>query len=193
MVLEYCCPVWNTFKIADIQAVETVKRQFIRKIAGWRELNYWNRLRKLDLLSLQRRRERYTIIQVWKIYRNLTPNDTGMEFYHHPRLGVRAKVPSFNTSAQRSVSSAYEESFGVNGARPWNILPANVNTQTTLEGLKSSLGAFLKSIPDYPPVPGYTPPNSNSLITWRAVGGASGEQTWFRSPESRSRGKEQQR
>ena len=62
-VLEYCCPVWNSSKISDIQAVENIQRQFTRKISGCKELNYWQRLHKLDLLSLQRRRERYSIAQ----------------------------------------------------------------------------------------------------------------------------------
>ena len=99
-----------------------------------------------------------------------------MEFYDHPRLGIRVKVPKLNTNAQRSVSTAYDNSFGVNGARLWNILPKAVNSQSTLAGLKSSLGSFMAQFPDNPPIPGYTPPNNNSLIEWRAVGGASGGQ-----------------
>ena len=94
-----------------------------------------------------------------------------MEFYESARLGVRAKIPKFNHKAQTSFSTAYDDSFGVKGARLWNILPKHINTLTTLESFKISLGKFLLKFPDRPPVVGYTPPNSNSLLEWDAVGG----------------------
>ena len=81
------------------------------------------------------------------------------------------KIPSFNNKAQTSISSAYDDSFGVKAARLWNILPKDVNTQTTLVSFKIALGEFLLKFPDKPPVVGYTPPNSNSLLDWNAVGG----------------------
>ena len=125
----------------------------------------------LKLLSLQRRRERYTIIQVWKIKDGSAPNGIGMEFSDSARLGVKVKVPRFNHKAQSSISSAYDDSFGVKAARLWNLLPKDVNSLTSLESFKIALGNFLLKFPDKPPVKGYTPPNSNSLLDWNAAGG----------------------
>ncbi len=71
--LEYCCPVWNPHKIADIEAIESVQRNYTRRISSCRDLNYWERLKKLSLLSLQRRRERYIIIYTWKIANEFAP------------------------------------------------------------------------------------------------------------------------
>ena len=65
--VEYCCPLWNPLEIADIQNIEDIQRQFTRSIAGIQSIDYWERLSALKLLSLQRRRERYMIIHVWKI------------------------------------------------------------------------------------------------------------------------------
>ena len=172
--LEYCCPLWNPSKIGDIQSIESIQRQFTRRIPSCKNLNYWERLKKLQILSLQRRRERYSIIHVWKIYNEHSPNDIKMNFYSTERLGVRLRIPVYNHSAQKSVSTAYENSFGVKAARLWNILPKNVNEKKTLDSFKSSLGIFLDSFPDLPPTPGYTPPNSNSLLDWRCYGGDLG-------------------
>lgn len=169
--VEYCCPLWNPSRISDIQTIENVQREFTRRISGLKERNYWERLTELKLLSLQRRRERYSIIQVWKIKNGFAPNSVGMEFYESSRLGIRAKIPRFNYKAQVSISTAYDDSFGVKGARLWNILPMHVNSQSTLEAFKISLGKFLLKFPDRPPVVGYTPSNSNSLLEWSAVGG----------------------
>ena len=87
---EYCCPLWNPSKITDIQTVENIQKQFTKKIAGLSELDHWQRLEKLKLLSLQRRRERYTIMHTWKIVNDQAPNNIDMSFYSTARLGVRA-------------------------------------------------------------------------------------------------------
>ena len=47
--LEYCSPLWNTSKIADIQNLESIQRTFTSKIAGLKDLHYWERLKKLSL------------------------------------------------------------------------------------------------------------------------------------------------
>ena len=168
--LEYCCPVWDPSKIGDIQAIENIQRQFTRKILGCKDLDYWDRLKKLRLMSLQRRRERYSIIQTWKILQKCAPNSTGIIFYDSDRLGVRARVPTLNHKAQRSVATIYDNSFGVRAPRLWNMLPKGVNTVTTLDSFKVALGKFLDRFPDKPPVLGYTTPNNNSLLSWSAAG-----------------------
>ena len=106
------------------------------------------------------------MIHTWKILQNKAPNSTGLEFYSNERLGIRAKILPFNYKAQRSVSTAYDNSFGVKSARLWNLLPKSVNSATALEAFKVALGDFLAQYPDKPPVTGYTPPNSNSLLDW---------------------------
>ena len=164
--LEYCCPLWDPAKVGEILAIESVQRSFTRKISSCRALHYWDRLKKLNLLSLQRRRERYTIIHTWKMLHDLAPNDIGMKFYTSDRLGTRVTVPKFNNKAQRSVATGYDNSFAVKAARLWNILPKDVNQQNTLDGLKVALGSFISKFPDTPPVPGYTSVNRNSLLDW---------------------------
>ena len=118
------------------------------------------------LLLLQRRRERYLIIHVWKILNGISPNDINMEFFNHPRLGMKVKIPRFNNKISKSVSSMYESSFAVHAARLWNTLPAHVTRLTALLPFKSALGSFLKMFPDNPPVQGYTTANKNSIIDW---------------------------
>ena len=108
--VEYCCPLW---KVEDIQ------------FAGLQNLNYWQRLSKLKLLSLQRRRERYMIIHVWKILSRNAPNDVNMEFRQNSRLGIRVKIPPFSRTAPQAVTRLYDESFAVHAGKLWNILPSD--------------------------------------------------------------------
>ena len=97
--LEYCCPVWNPSKITDIEAIENVQRNYTRRILGCQQLDYWDRLKKLDLLSLQRRRERYILIHTWKMANDLAPNDINMVFKENARHGIKAIVPPLNNKS----------------------------------------------------------------------------------------------
>ena len=76
-LLEYCCQLWNPWKAKDIQAIEAIQRTLKFKITEVQHLNYWERLHELKLCSLQRRRERYIIIYIWKIAQHMVPNIDG--------------------------------------------------------------------------------------------------------------------
>ena len=169
--LEYCSALWNPYKIQDIQTLEAIQRSFTRRISGCQNLNYWERLKFLHLPSLQRRRERYLIINTWKILHKKAPNDIKMVFYESDRLGVKVKVPPQAKGCPAAINSLYENSFSVKAAKLWNILPKYVNTAKDLDSLKAALGKFLEKVPDTPPTPGYTSQCNNSLLDWSIQSG----------------------
>ena len=163
--LEYCSPLWSPCKIGDIQKLEEIQRYFTRRVDECAGMDYWDRLKQLKILSLQRRRERYMVIQVWKIRQNLVPNSTGISFYDHPRHGPKAKLPGINHKAQKSIQTLRECSFGVRAVQIFNRMPSNVRQASTLNALKVELGNFLAAIEDHPPTPGYRGTGDNSLVT----------------------------
>ena len=120
--LEYCCAVWNPEKVSDIKSLEEVQRMFTIKVIVRQQLDYWESLVKVKLLSLQRRRERYCIGHIWKILHELVPNDIDMTFTNNPRHGLKAVLPTLNIRSQSSVRSDYENSFRINAARLRNLL-----------------------------------------------------------------------
>ena len=163
-LLEYCCPLWNPSKILDIQSLENIQRTFTSKIAGFEDIPYWGRLKRLHLMSLQRRRERYCIIYLWKILNCHAPNDISIGWHMNARLGFKASVP--NTFSRKKISSIFESSFRVYGAKIWNTLPKVINCEADFYSFKSKLDKFLLSFPDEPPVSGYPNRNNNSLLQW---------------------------
>ena len=68
-ILEFNSLVWNPTKIGEILAIEGVQKTVTSRISALKSSDYWKRLKikKMSLLSLQRRRERYIILQVKKI------------------------------------------------------------------------------------------------------------------------------
>ena len=85
--LEYCCLVWSPIRKADICSLEAIQRSFTARIITLKGLTYWERLRSMKLMSVQRRRERYVVLHMWKIYCGIVPNEVGVEFYSNDRLG----------------------------------------------------------------------------------------------------------
>jgi len=164
--LEYCSPLWHPHQREDIKVLENIQRFFTRQITGMGDADYWERLKRLKLQSLQRRRERYIVIHVWKLLNNKVPNDIEMEFYYRERLGWRARLPKFVSRARQSSKTLYDASFAVNGPKLWNILPKEVTSQDKLETFKIHLGKFLDNIPDRPLTTGYSSANANSILDW---------------------------
>ena len=172
-LVEYCCPLWHPTKISDIQELESVQKTFISRIAGMRDMYYWDCLVQLSLMSLQRRRERFIILHMWKILRGQTRNDLNIQFVARPRLGNLAIIPSSRKCSSAANQSLFDNSFAVKGPKLWNAMPYNLNIIQDLERFKDQLTKFLLSLPDMPPIRGYTPPNSNSLQCWQKDGGTT--------------------
>ena len=167
-LLEYGCPLWNGLSVNDIRNLEAIQRSFTSKIICPPYVqDYWDRLKYLHLMSLQRRRERYMIIFMWKIFYNKVSIDLNLSFYTSSRRGICATVPpivAVNSKAQ----SLYDSSFAVKGPQLWNIVEKNVKEVDTLEQFKIQLDIFLARFPDKPPIAGYAYQNYNSLLEWRS-------------------------
>ena len=160
--LEYCSPLWNPTKLGDIRALENVQRSFTSKIDGLRQDDYWERLSKLKILSLQRRRERFMIFHTWKILNGRAPNDIGLDFDRREDCIKAILRPLPRCSAR--VQTLFENSFPVCGAKLWNLIPKQCTKLDTFHAFKASLDRFLELIPDRPPMDDYHAPNNNSLL-----------------------------
>ena len=113
-------------KERDIQAIEAFQLTFTYKITEEQHLNYWERLHELKLYSLQRRRERYIIIYIWKITQHTVPNIYGtighkIKTRRHPRHGIQ-RVIQYPTN-RNPAQSLQENAITVFGPRLYNSLP----------------------------------------------------------------------
>ena len=73
--LEYNTPVWSPYLLKDILAIEKVQKRYTKIVCRRCNIpfsSYTDRLRKLDLLSLQDRRIRFDLITLFKIINNLS-------------------------------------------------------------------------------------------------------------------------
>ena len=167
--VEYCCPVWSPGDQRNIIKLENVQKAFTKKITGMWSTHYWQRLFKLKLFSLQRRRERYTILYIWKIIQGMVP-DPGITYAPtNSNTGIKLLLPPLTGPAP--VRRLKEQSLSYHGVRLYNTIPSNILDAYTEgndrplapETIKKRLDRFLWRIPDEPystSIPRRAPTNS---------------------------------
>ena len=163
--LEYCSALWCPYEIGQIEKIEAVQRSFTAQIHGCKEMGYWERLAYLDLYSLQRRRERFKILAIWKIQNGLVPNHYNIVFRNSVRHGPTAERP-IGKSSRKAVNTTVFNGFTSSAIGLYNSIPATVKTMETFDGTKSALDRHLSRIPDQPPTKGYPRQNNNGILDW---------------------------
>ena len=171
-LLEYCCQLWSPWRVGEKQALEAVQRSFTNRITAVQHLDYWARLIELDLYSLERRRERYAILYIYKILTGKVLNNINVRFSFHQRRGRLCYIEKVNTRASTRIKTLKTNAFAIRGPLLFNSLPRSLrdSQQLSLEGFKIKLDQFLHTIPDQPKMPHYhLRATSNSIIDQLAL------------------------
>ena len=136
--------IWGPFYKGDEEQVERVQRRATKAVAGLSKQPYEDRLRKLNLPSLQHRRRRGDMIMTYKIltdkvnlekesFFTLSSNRTNRG--SHP-LKLAKKKASKDTSLNK---------FSTRVVNDWNSLPSHVVMAPTTNDFKSKLDEHWKT------------------------------------------------
>jgi hypothetical protein len=141
-----------------LSELENLQRNFTNRIPSVKSQDYWSRLKSLQMLSQQRRLERYRIIYVWKTLEGLVPN-SGIQGNENPRLGRICSLPSLKPTSSAKIRTLRESSFQVHGPKLFNCLPAKIRnlSKCSVDEFKSKLDLVLSKVPDEPKISGYVP------------------------------------
>ena len=142
-IIEYANCVWAPYKRKDIDFIEKVQRHFTKKIIGMKNLSYNERLTRLKLPSLEYRRLRGDIIQVYKIvngdYDPLTTQSLfNITNYNTNNINTRQNN-STKLYKKRISTSLYHNFFTNRVINIWNSLPQEVVNVDTLSKLKNKI------------------------------------------------------
>ena len=163
--IEYCSPLWSPTDQNNIQKLERTQRAFTKKIAGLEELSYEDRLKSLKIYSLERRRERYIILYIWKVLHGYYP-DPGFNIssYNEWDHSITLTVPILKTpppdKGGATLKKLQERDILYHGAKLFNALPRHLRKLHTGEEAsmtpiiyKSHLDKYLSLIPEEPTTP----------------------------------------
>ena len=175
-LLEYCCQLWSPWRAGEKQSLEAIQRSFTNRISAIKHLDYWERLRELDMYSLERRRERYAILYIYKILSGKAVNNINIQFRIHQRRGRLCHIDGIHSRATTRIKTLKENAFKIRGPLLFNVLPRYLRDSVDeIETFKNKLDKFLHTIPDQPKLPHYhLSAASNSIVDQLAQRRAEG-------------------
>ena len=116
--------------------MESVQRRATKIIPGFEELNYRERLERLGLYSMEYRRKRGDMIQVFKILNSIDRVDPNYFFKINERSSRKNSKKLFKPRHNKDVRG---NSFSHRVIDDWNSLPENVTKAETVNAFKNRL------------------------------------------------------
>ncbi len=162
--LEYGCQLWSPGLLKHCYALESVQRSFTKHIVDMKSLSYECRLEQLNLYSLQRRRDRYAAIYLWKIVENIVPNLSEPIKTH--LSGRRGRMCDIKVVEPGHIGTLCHNSFRWRGSRIFNSLPSYIRNKSNcdIDTFKRELDCYLGTLIDNPCVPNMDN-NLDSVLT----------------------------
>jgi hypothetical protein len=128
-LLEYASCVWNPYTISHITQIESVQKNFTKRLCGLTSLTYMDRLAFLKASSLELRRLQCDLIMYFKIINGFVDIDSGKYFLFSHNTQTRGH--KFKLIKQSSHTNKVENQFKLRAINVWNSLPSTiVNAQS---------------------------------------------------------------
>jgi len=141
--LEYNIQAWRPHLEKDKQALEKVQRRATRMITDCKGMKYLERLKYTGLTSLETRRERADMLEVYKILNGLEGLNEE-DFFVRDLSGRRGHI--FKLFIKRYRLDIAKYNFGNRVCTGWNGLPHAVVTASSINIFKNRLDNYLGSI-----------------------------------------------
>ena len=143
--IEYATQVWSPQYKKDKITLENVQRRATRLVKCIKHLSYSERLKALGLPTLEYRRERADMIQVYKILHDIDKADMEKLFQMAAYTSTRGHpLKLFKKRCRLNLRKNY---FSQRVIDQWNGLPTNLVTAPSLYAFKSRLNKFWKDHP----------------------------------------------
>jgi ribonuclease P/MRP protein subunit RPP40 len=145
--LDYCFQVWRPHLQRDVDLLERVQKRATRMISECKELSYKERLRKVGLTTLETRRIRADLLEVYKIVNRLEGIDE-KDFFLRKNVATRRTYSSrINSCAflkKRFKLDMGKYSFCNRVINGWNKLPEIIVQATSINAFNGKLDRYLK-------------------------------------------------
>ena len=138
--LEYATPIWTPLYKKDSIMLENVQRRATRLVKALSGLTYQERLLELGLPSLEYRRLRADVIEVYKIINQIDKINIDKFFTFAQNAGTRGH--SRKLYKKRSRLNVRANTFSNRVVDVWNNLTESVVTAPTLNTFKSRLNKY---------------------------------------------------
>ena len=135
--MEFCIQAWSPYLQKDIRCLEKIQRRATKVVHGLNNIAYDDRLEILGLLSLEKRRLRGDLIEVFKM---LTDRENIVKHqFFTPSLCSHLRGHILKLLKPRSSRQVRQHFFSQRVIDEWNKLPSDVVTSTSVNMFKNKL------------------------------------------------------
>ena len=135
--LGYASVIWSSLYKKEKIMLENSQRRATRLIPSLKGLSYPERLRRLGLPTLEYRRGRADVVEVYKILNKIDLVNKEKLFQMAAYRSTRGHP--FKLFKRRARINVRANSFSLKVIDNWNMLPASVVTAPSIESFKSRL------------------------------------------------------
>ena len=144
-IVEYANPVWSPYLKQDIKTIENIQKHFTKKIYGMRKKGYHERLKLLKLPSLEYRRLRGDMIEVYKILHGIYDSkSTDKLLTLLPEVSITRKTNNLSLLKKRTNHNPFQNFFTNRVNNPWNALPNDVVNAVNVNSFKNKIDAHFR-------------------------------------------------
>ena len=140
--LEYAQSTWSPHLRKYIKQLENVQIRATKYVDGLKNLEYEERLKKLNLPTLLHRRLRGDMIEMWKHFNKYDRQTLSKNFKTHSRANRRHNLQLIWNNPKDGKRGLQANSFYFRSAPIWNKLPAEVVISQNINIFKSRLDSY---------------------------------------------------
>ena len=141
--LEFCVQAWRPFLKKDIVNLEKVQHRATKMIQACRGLNYEDRLIRCGLSTLEDRRTRGDMIEVFKMIKGI--DKINFKNFFSPAANNRTRGHKYKLAKSRSRLDIRKNFFSQRVVSGWNELPASVIEADSVNSFKNRYDRFINN------------------------------------------------
>jgi len=135
-ILEYNSIIWSPYIRGDIECIEKVQRRFTKRLPGLKHLAYGQRLKRVNLPSLELRWLHSDLVMCYKILFGLVKLTYSDFLTLSPVTVIRGHQYKLYVTRSYGVRKHF---FAERVVAPWNFLPADIVDFSSIGRCKQSI------------------------------------------------------
>ena len=145
--IEYANQVWSPYLMKHITALENVQRRATKLIPGYKELDYKERLTRLNLPTLSYRRLRGDMIEIYKILTGKYDSSVMSNFVTLRENDSITRGHNLKIFKERCRLNIQKNSFIYRSTDVWNSLPQSVVDAPSVQSFEVRIDKLWKNHP----------------------------------------------
>ena len=147
-IMESSGAAWSPWERQDINCLEKVQRRATRLVPGLGKMTYEERLEECNLITLEHRRERGDMIEVYKMTQGFTDVTVG-DFFNFTNERHDAQTRSAinkHLVPEKCRLDVRKHFFANRVVHAWNALPIDIREAESINGFKNNYDDWIRDM-----------------------------------------------